>query len=83
MILPVGRSDGSTQLRTVRIKSVTSNAHRSAIVERRYIAQEQACSQAIQLLMKKAVAMTSSNGDDAKKGSLKHEVRAKSILPRG
>jgi hypothetical protein len=30
----------------------------------------------------KAVDMTSTDGDDAKKGSLKHEVRAETSLPR-
>ena len=31
---------------------------------------------------KNAAGVTSTNGDDAKKGSLKHEVRANTSLPR-
>ncbi len=31
---------------------------------------------------KNAVGVTSTNGDDAKKGSLKHEVRANTSLPQ-
>ena len=56
-------------------------AARKAIVERRYQMQDEACSQAIKLLLARAAGMTSTNGDDAKKGSLKHEVRANPSLP--
>ena len=57
-------------------------ATRKAVVQRCYRMQDEACEQAIRLLLVKAAGVTGTSGDDAKKGSLKHEVRANASLPR-
>ncbi len=59
-----------------------SNTAQKAVVQRRYQKQDEACSQAIKVLLAKAAGVSSSNGDDAKKGSHKHEFRAATSLPR-
>ncbi len=58
------------------------NAAQRTVVRRSYQMKDEACEQAIRLLLAKAAGVTSTDGDDAKKGSLTHEVRAETSLPR-
>jgi hypothetical protein len=41
-------------------------APQKAVVQRRYLTQDEACEQAIKLLLARAVGVSSSNGDDTK-----------------
>ena len=55
---------------------------RAVIVHRYYRESEESCISALELLLKKsAVEGTNPDGDGAKKGSPKHEVRANGSIP--
>lgn len=54
---------------------------RKPTVHRRYLMQDEACEQAIRLLLAKAAGVPSANGDDTK-GRSRNDFRAETSLPR-
>jgi hypothetical protein len=64
------------------MNSARPKAKQKPIIQRRYLMQGEACSQAVKLLLKRAAGVLSANGGDAMKGSLTHEDRAETSLPR-
>ncbi len=57
-----------------------SHAAPKAAIQRRYHKQDEACEQAIKLLLAKAAGVTSTNGGEPKKGS-RHDRPARRSIP--